>query len=145
MSEKVYKCMACGSTDVTVHREPMEVCAPYGVTEMIEDIYTDCHDCYESISITYNERVEIDQAYKRSCDSSIEPILEYLNDKTDYSMAAIERVLHLPARTLYRMKSEKEYSSAAIALLRMIRTFPWLLDVAAKDYDSEVAAKYGEK
>ena len=55
--------------------------------------------------------------------------------KIGYSMAAIERALELPQRTISRWKANKELSSIGIALLRIIRTYPWILEVAEKKFD----------
>lgn len=49
-------------------------------------------------------------------------------------MAYIERALRLPQRTLARWKTG-ECSAPAIALLRLVRTYPWLLAVADDSFN----------
>jgi len=52
-----------------------------------------------------------------------------------------ERALGLPARTLARWKNEVSLmqSAAGHALMRLIRTFPWLLQVAEAEFDEKRA------
>ena len=69
---------------------------------------------------------------------SIEPMLEHLSNE-GYSMAAIERAFGLPQRTISRWKSNKELTATGLALLRVIRTYPWIIDVADSKYEGNYA------
>jgi hypothetical protein len=60
---------------------------------------------------------------------SIPPLLDALA-AAGVSMAYVERVLGLPPRTLARWKAG-ECSAAGLALLRLVRAFPWVLQAAA--------------
>ena len=53
----------------------------------------------------------------------------------------LERIMRLPARTLARWKNDPSImpSSAAMTLLKIVRTFPWLLEVMDCNYDREKA------
>ncbi len=53
-------------------------------------------------------------------------------------MAYVERALDLPARTVARWKSG-EHSASALALLRVVATYPWMLEVAEHRFDLSVA------
>jgi hypothetical protein len=55
----------------------------------------------------------------------------------------MERALGLPARTLARWKNEQTTSpsAAGVALMRIIRTFPWILEVADVQFDKTKARK----
>ncbi|MDH4318549.1 MAG: hypothetical protein OEV64_09190 [Desulfobulbaceae bacterium] len=67
-----------------------------------------------------------------------------LNDfiSNNVSMAAIERALSLPQRTLTKWKNEVSNPSATgLTLLKFIRTFPWLLEVADNDFNFDTAQK----
>ena len=57
------------------------------------------------------------------------------------SNTSMERTLGLPARTLARWKNEPSLkpSAAALALMKIIRTFPWILAVADQRYDKKSA------
>jgi hypothetical protein len=52
-------------------------------------------------------------------------------------MSYLERALELPARTTTRWKSG-EVSAATLALLRITRTYPWILEVADSHFDERV-------
>jgi transcriptional regulator with XRE-family HTH domain len=54
------------------------------------------------------------------------------------SMAYLERALSLSPRTIARWKNG-ELSASALALLRLVRCFPWLLKVARADFDNDKA------
>jgi transposase-like protein len=73
---------------------------------------------------------------------------EYVSSTLDYfidnkiSFSSIERVLDLPQRTLTKWKNNvAQPTSAGIALLKFIRLFPWLLEVAENKYDYNTAQK----
>jgi hypothetical protein len=54
----------------------------------------------------------------------------------------MERVLGLPQRTLAKWKNRSVVPSAAgVSLLKYIRVFPWLLEVAENDYDYAISQK----
>lgn len=67
-------------------------------------------------------------------------IQNYLNEQ-GYSNASMERSLGLPARTLERWKNDRTIvpSAAALALMRIVRTYPWILKVADAPFDEEEA------
>lgn len=56
------------------------------------------------------------------------------------SMAQIERAFELPQRTLTRWKGG-DFSATSVALLRLIKTFPFVVNVAEKRFNPEFASK----
>jgi hypothetical protein len=78
------------------------------------------------------------QAIETADQRSLGSILEWLGE-VGISMAFVERALRLPTRTVARWKAG-ECSASGIALLRLVRRYPWLLEVAAAGF-SEVAAR----
>ncbi len=62
-------------------------------------------------------------------------MLEMLSD-SGVTMAYLERALGLPARTAERWKAG-ESSAAALALLRTITSFPWILEVADGGFERQ--------
>ncbi|MCP4353876.1 MAG: NUDIX hydrolase [Desulfobacterales bacterium] len=57
-------------------------------------------------------------------------------------MASIERALELPQRTLTKWKNGRTKPSATvITLLKFLRIFPWLLEVAENKFDYSTAQK----
>lgn len=68
-----------------------------------------------------------------------EPMLQHLAE-AGISMAYLERALRLPARTVARWKSGN-VSASGLALLRVVRRFPWVVEVAASRFAEDVAAR----
>ncbi|GHU73682.1 hypothetical protein FACS189450_13920 [Spirochaetia bacterium] len=73
---------------------------------------------------------------------------EYVSSTLDYfidnkiSFSSIERILDLPQRTLTKWKNNvTQPTSAGTALLKFIRLFPWLLEVAENKYDYNIAQR----
>jgi transposase-like protein len=73
---------------------------------------------------------------------------EYIKSTLDYfidnkiSFSSVERILNLPQRTLTKWKNDVSQPSAAgVALLKFLRVFPWLLNVAEHYYDYDTSQK----
>lgn len=65
----------------------------------------------------------------------VQTSIEKLN-KLNISMALFERVFELPSRTLTRWKNG-DFSASALALLRIIMTYDWIVEVAANKFESK--------
>lgn len=138
-SEKSINCPVCGSDKCHVASEHQSYHIPFGPLTIIEDQYSFCENCGEKVSIS-------DQGHSQAIiDSSkwesVKTMIEYLC-RNGHSCAGIERVLELPQRTLSQWHSKHEPAAAGLALLRLVRTYPWLLDVAAEGYSSFAAKKF---
>jgi hypothetical protein len=58
------------------------------------------------------------------------------------SFSTIERILNLPQRTLTKWKNNiSQPSAAGVALLKFLRVFPWLLNVAENLYNYDASQK----
>lgn len=130
-------CPMCGSSAVTETDELRAIAIPYGGQATYGTKVHHCSDCGESGDFTQQNDAIIQSAYREAKKKSVDPMLGYLGS-IGVSMAYIERALELPVRTLARWKTE-ECSAAAIALLRIIRTYPWILQVADARFDERVA------
>ena len=130
-------CPECGAESTNIESSQKILQAPFGSTEIfIEEVF-ECKGCgYEFDDDADGLRYEA--TYQVSVASSIPAILQLLDEK-GYSMVATERILELPFRTLSRWKNERKVSAGGYALLRMLATFPWLLEVADKHYEREFA------
>lgn len=109
-----------------------------GEIEVRRKFYT-CSVCGESADF-FNEneplQIEIEKSKKLK---SIENIIDKF-EKRGLKLASIERSLELPQRTLSKWKNDHvEASAAAIALLKYIYTYPWLLELADRNYDPQEA------
>jgi transposase-like protein len=132
-------CPACGSENISENKKSIAIKEPFVGEENIEIIENICHDC-ESTGDFYDQNDEIIEAkIKELKQRSVENILKYFIENRR-SLTSIERALEIPFRTLAKWKNKTTKTSAAgIALLRFIRLFPWLLEVAENKYDPQKA------
>jgi transposase-like protein len=132
-------CELCGSEHIEHCEAPHTAPVPYssnGATYVQKTIV--CYDCGAEIDDTDDE--DIKKAYDIANQGAIQEILKFFTDQ-GHSLASIERALGLPQRTISRWKGKSDLSSVGLALLRVIRTFPWILDVAEKKYERGHAAE----
>ncbi|MBE3094555.1 MAG: hypothetical protein IMZ52_05950 [Actinobacteria bacterium] len=133
------RCPVCGSEEVLEKKETITITEPFAGKDNIEIIKNTCLACEsEGDFFDQNENI-IEETIKNLKQKSVEGILKYfINNKI--SMSSIERALEMPQRTLAKWKNKgSKTSSAGIALLRFIRLFPWLLEVAENKYDYQKA------
>ncbi len=133
-----FQCPVCGAEDFDITVNKNLIKAPYGPEVPIEeDVYV-CRVCRNSIDYSRHFESKRSEALQQSNKESVETMLEFLSSK-GHSWASIERSLDLPQRTISRWKSSAELSSVGMALLRIIRTYPWILDVAERKFESGYA------
>ncbi len=137
MDDNELICPFCGSRETKIEKETEERKLPFGPTFSYETTMRTCAQCQESWDSGEVGDESYETALAEAEIQSIEEIIEYLNQHGN-SMAYIERALELPQRTLVRWKS-KGGTKSGIALMRMIRNFPWLLDIAKNNYDKNIA------
>jgi hypothetical protein len=133
------QCPSCGSTDVTSKQVPGSMPMPYGPdATFVETLHT-CNVCGVSADFTGGNDAIVKQALERSASVSAAAILEDLAE-AGITQAHFERALRLPARTAARWK-DGGVSAAPLALLRLVRTYPWLLDIADANFEPTEAAR----
>lgn len=133
------ECPVCNSHDVTVEKRTNTYSAPYGPElEYTTEVAT-CSVCGESGDFNGVNTAEIEKAVRSSDLRSVEHMLNHL-DEAGFSMAYLERALRLPARTMARWKTG-QCSASGLALLRLLRTFPWLAEVAESGFDQTHAKR----
>jgi len=139
MNSKNKTCPVCGSEDIYEKKEKHIIKEPFVGEESIEIIVNICKTCESKGDFfDHNDKV-IEEKIKELKQRSVENILKYFI-KNKRSLTSIERALEIPFRTLAKWKNKITKTSAAgIALLRFIRLFPWLLDVAENKYDPQKA------
>ena len=125
-------CEICGSENVDIVKKSIALPVPFGADAAYEKVISVCKNCGEEIDVT-DERERI-AAIAKAEKSSLESIIEFVV-KQGFSLANIERALDLPQRTISRWKSGSEPSAAGLTLLRFIRIYPWLLEVAENNYN----------
>lgn len=141
MSDSDKVCPACGSDTLTERIESQILKEPFGGQKEVSVKEYYCSTC-ESKGDFFNEN---DNVIENALESlKAKSIINILNDFSDnkISMSAMERILSLPQRTLAKWKNGAvKPSSSGIALMKFLRTFPWLLEVAENKFDYDIAQK----
>ncbi len=133
------RCPVCGSEEVLEKKETITITEPFAGEDNIEIIENKCSTCESKGDFFDQNENIIEETIKNLKQKSVENILKYFIDNK-ISMSSIERALEMPQRTLAKWKNKgSKTSSAGIALLRFIRLFPWLLEVAENKYDYQKA------
>jgi len=135
------RCPACGSIDIIDEKKNILIKEPFGGQDNIEIHENICSVCGSRGDFFNQNETLIDETIKKLKQKSVENILNgFLDNKI--SMSSIERALEMPQRTLTKWKNRTNTpSSAGIALMRFIKLFPWLLEVAENKYDYNEAQK----
>lgn len=132
------ECPVCGSLNVSSKTTTRTIGIPF-VGQKIVSIFVDlCTNCGQSGDFFRRNTPIIEDAIHSAEQEFVARTVEWLNER-GIPMAYVERVLSLPARTIIRWR-DGEFSAAPIALLRLVRTCPWLLTVAEAAFDPGVAA-----
>ncbi|MCK5760394.1 MAG: hypothetical protein KAH33_03815 [Candidatus Delongbacteria bacterium] len=133
---EVIKCNYCGNSNFNKRKEKQTEFEPYGeIIEFKEDIWV-CKKCGDELNYTLNYTDGYEKAQKKSEVSSIKNMLAYLT-KGRIKLKDIEDSLGLPVRTLSRWKSKLNYSKVGLTLLRVVRSYPWIILVAARRFESK--------
>lgn len=140
MSENTSFCPVCGSGNVREVSKEIAVKAPFGPEVEKTETLIECTDCGSVLDAESDNDQQFEIAYRESAMQSIATMISKLEDK-GYSMAATERALELPWRTLSRWKSGKGISAVGLALLRTVATYPWILEVAEQKFAPMAAGK----
>lgn len=131
------QCPACGSRDIEVTRALRSYAAPYGPAKAYEIEIARCRTCDESGDFREaNDRL-IKKVVEDADKESVDALVGWLHG-AGVSMAYLERALSLPPRTVARWKAGG-CSASGLALLRIVRCFPWVLDVAAARFNESAA------
>lgn len=132
-------CDICGSKDLQIIKKPASLRIPFYSKEVTYDkVIVHCADCGEEYDVTSDK--ERSNAIALAEKTSLEGLIEFVTKK-GYSLAHIERALDLPTRTISRWKSGQEPSSAGLTLLRFLRVFPWLINIAENNYDESFSKR----
>ncbi len=139
MSKRTEICPICGSEKVERFETISKAQLTVGPSFTFHEIYYKCSTCHEESDIF----AETDKNYlKAQKEAEAQWIKDALNQLADLgiSMAFFERAFELPIRTLTRWKTG-DFSSTSLALLRVMKTYPWMVEVAAHNFDPLFAQK----
>jgi len=131
-------CPICGSSDIESIPTTVKDTLPFGEEFQFKKIINKCKACGEEGEFTEENEIEYLEAIKIAEKISLEHVLTRFSN-LGISMAYLERALNLPLRTLSRWKTQGT-SASGMALMRVIRTYPWILKVADEDFDERFAA-----
>jgi|GEM_PF-2603044 len=132
------QCPACGSTEMTRYENKKFDQLTLGNKFFYDEIHYKCNTCSEEGDFLSETDQNYISAQKNAQLDMIKEILDTFN-RSNISMAMLERVFELPARTLTRWKNG-DFSSSGIALLRILATFPWIISVAEHKFNSTFAS-----
>ena len=137
MANNIVTCPACSSSDVTRHENENFGQLTLGPEFSFNEIYYHCNTCNEEGDFLAETDKSYLTAQKDAQANHMKKILEDMND-AGISMAMLERVFELPARTLTRWKGG-DFSASALALIRIIITYPWIIEVAENRFERKYA------
>jgi hypothetical protein len=125
-------CPACGSDNVERSENMVIGKLTLGPEFKFKEVACKCHDCETEGDFLNETEPYYLKAEKEAQNILIKQLIDGLKE-SDISMVFFERVFELPFRTLTRWKSG-DFSAAALALLRVIKTYPWISEVAQEGF-----------
>lgn len=134
-------CPACGSENLIKENYDDYVCENLGEKKLVKKVKYICEDC-ESEGDFFNENeTEIKNALVELKKELVVSILEgFLNHKI--SLSSMERALELPQRTFTKWKTGASApTTTGVTLLKFLKLFPWLLEVAENKFDYNISQK----
>jgi len=133
-------CPFCDSENVVKIDITERFSIPYSDDAVITHKTFRCNSCEEEGNFDHTLDRELNIAIKEANNASASKIIDELSNR-GITMTYLEKALRLPFRTTARWKKGK-ISHSALALLRIIRSFPSLLHVADNNFSHEVVACY---
>ena len=127
-------CPACGSGNFDSRVDERQLNFPYVGMLGVEEVINTCLICGTEGDFARINDGAIEAVIEEAKRIGSENMLSYLTTH-GHSMAYMERALDLPQRTMMRWKLG-ECTASSLTLLRIVRTFPWILKVAEEKFDS---------
>jgi hypothetical protein len=131
------QCPSCGVGELSVSERQESVSVPFGPMVSCATRVATCAVCGASLDLDSSNSERVAAATKEAIEASIPLMLSRL-EKAGLKNAYVERSFGLPQRTIARWK-RGEQSSAMLALLRLLCTYPWLTEVADSGFDPSTA------
>ncbi len=124
-------CPFCGSNNVDKITESNEVPVPYALPAQFKTEQLICKDCGMDTDVSNGKKMQ--DAIDTVTQESVPKMINSLTSN-GWTLAKIEHSLSLSERTLSRWMRSPKLSSESIALLRILRTYPWIVQVADRQY-----------
>jgi len=132
-------CPACGSSDIATSRLDASLPVPMAEPVIYSERVDLCGACGTEGDFARENDATVEAALAAAGKRSARAIIESLA-ADGISMAYFERAFGLPQRTMARWKAG-ECSAGSLALLRVVRSYPWVLRVAERSFSERVARK----
>jgi hypothetical protein len=132
-------CPSCGSDDLAKIVSTKSFPIVYGTPAEWEEETHHCLLCGETGNFSDEGETTAEEAIGLAKKRSVNNMLDSLSE-SGIKVAYLERALELPPRTVSRWKDGRS-SASSIALLRIIRTFPWMVEVADARFNKRFAVK----
>jgi len=133
-------CPFCGSENVSpkevVENYPVPFCAD---AKIKHKVYF-CHDCEEEGDFDGTDDKQVLASIKKADTRSAAKLMDDLA-ADGITMTYLEKALRIPFRTTARWK-RGNISHSALALLRLVRFSPQLLEVADDNFSDEAKVRY---
>ncbi len=130
-------CPLCGSKELKKIEKQSSGKITLGEKFSFKEVYFECSTCHEAFDLFYETDKNYQKAEKKAQKKFVEKTITELS-KNISTMSFFERVFELPIRTLSRWKSG-DFSFTSLALLRIVKTYPWIIDVAEHKFDESFA------
>lgn len=133
MNKKNAACPICGSDQIERIKTKSHGQLTLGPEFAFNEVLFKCNSCHEEGDFFYETDENYLAAQKKAQIGFVKHTIEELSNK-GITMALIERAFELPIRTLTRWKNG-DFSSTSIALLRIIKTYSWIVEVAEHRFE----------
>lgn len=133
MNKELVTCPACGSNKAARSEKESFDGLTLGSKFSFKEVNYKCNSCSEEGDFLAETDKNYLVAQKEAQSNLVKQLLETMNN-AGVTMALFERVFELPARTLTRWKNG-DFSSSSLALLRIVMTYPWVIEVAENKFE----------
>lgn len=128
-------CQSCGAPGARVITTKLPYTAPFGKPVEYDQKYTECDSC--GFEVDVSDPDVFPNAIREAEINSVEEMLKFFK-ASKIPQGRIERALGLPSRQVSNWMSKEAWSKSALAVMRFLRAYPWLIDVADKRFSEDV-------
>ena len=139
MNKKSTICPICGSNQIERITAESFGQLTLGPEFVFNEVLFKCGSCHEEGDFFYETDKNYLAEQKNAQVSFVKNTIDELSSK-GITMAFFERAFELPIRTLTRWKNG-DFSSTALALLRIVKTYNWIAMVAEHRFEPSFAIK----
>jgi len=140
MNEKKL-CPVCGSDKLEHIVQKESICGDLGKELILDLPHEKCMECGSEGDFFGENEKAVRKALSDLNEAYIDDTLGFFTERK-INLAGIERAIGLPQRTLTKWKNKISSPTAAgIALLKYLRIFPWLVEVAEHNFDFNISQK----